>query len=62
VRGDERVHGHGIGLAIVRRIVERHRGGIHAEGRPGEGSTFVIRLPERQPAGQGGLAVPLSET
>lgn len=54
--------GTGIGLAIVRRIVERHRGGIHAEGRPGEGSTFVIRLPERQPAGQGGLAVPLSET
>ena len=53
--------GTGIGLAIVRRIVERHRGSIHAEGRPGEGATFVIRLPARQPAGTTGLAVPLSE-
>ena len=53
--------GTGIGLAIVRRIVERHRGNIHAEGRPGEGATFVIRLPARQPAGTTGLAVPLSE-
>lgn len=54
--------GTGIGLAIVRRIVERHRGEIRAEGRPGEGSTFIVRLPGRQPAGRDGLAVPLTET
>ncbi|GGA66488.1 hypothetical protein GCM10011521_00750 [Arenimonas soli] len=53
--------GTGIGLAIVRRIVERHRGAIQAQGRPGEGASFVIRLPARQPAGTDGLAVPLSE-
>ncbi len=53
--------GTGIGLAIVRRIVERHRGTIHAEGRPGEGSTFIVHLPERQPPEPSGLAVPLSE-
>ena len=54
--------GTGIGLAIVRRIAERHRGTIHAEGRPGEGATFTLLLPARQPedpvdapAGQGGL-------
>ena len=40
--------GTGIGLAIVRRIVERHRGTVRAEGRPGEGACFVIQLPEMQ--------------
>ncbi|WP_295364339.1 PAS domain S-box protein [Arenimonas sp.] len=56
----QQYQGTGIGLAIVRRIVERHRGSIEAEGRPGEGAVFTLRLPERQP-GDGGevLAVPL---
>lgn len=52
--------GTGIGLAIVRRIVERHRGTIQAQGRPGEGATFLIWLPEQQPADAGGVAIPLS--
>jgi signal transduction histidine kinase len=37
--------GTGMGLAICRRIVERHGGEIEAFGKPGEGSSFVMRIP-----------------
>jgi len=42
--------GTGIGLAIVRRIVERHGGTIRAEGRSGEGARFIVTLPARAAA------------
>ncbi|HEY1089411.1 MAG TPA: ATP-binding protein [Archangium sp.] len=40
-----RGQGTGLGLSVSRSIVEAHRGQIRAEGAPGAGATFIIRLP-----------------
>jgi signal transduction histidine kinase len=37
--------GTGLGLAVVKRIVEAHRGEIRVESRPGAGTTFTLHLP-----------------
>jgi PAS domain S-box-containing protein len=37
--------GTGIGLAIVRRIVERHGGSVSAEAQAGQGASFIVMLP-----------------
>jgi len=37
--------GSGIGLAIVKRIMDMHRGKIDVTSIPGQGSTFIISLP-----------------
>jgi signal transduction histidine kinase len=37
--------GTGLGMAIVRRIVEDHGGAIDVESKPGEGTTVTILLP-----------------
>ncbi len=54
----ERLHGRGsyegtgMGLAICRKVVERHGGEIKAQSAAGQGATFVVALPVQQPRTQ----------
>src|SRR5207249_11509511 len=42
---DRAVGGTGVGLAVVKRIVEAHEGSVAVESRPGAGSCLTVRLP-----------------
>ena len=41
----QQVHGNGLGLSLVKGIVEAHGGRIEARSVPGEGATFTVTLP-----------------
>jgi PAS domain S-box-containing protein len=48
LHGRSEYEGTGVGLAVCRRITDRHSGTISAHSKPGEGATFVVRLPVHQ--------------
>jgi PAS domain S-box-containing protein len=49
LHGRSEYEGTGVGLAVCRRITDRHGGIITATSKPGQGSTFVVILPMQQP-------------
>jgi signal transduction histidine kinase len=48
-QGRTKRSGTGLGLALVKAIVDHHRGTVTVESVKGEGSTFIIRLPTIAP-------------
>lgn len=48
LNGRDEYEGTGIGLAIAKKIVEKHNGSITAASQPDEGATFIVTLPLKQ--------------
>jgi light-regulated signal transduction histidine kinase (bacteriophytochrome) len=48
LHGRSEYEGTGVGLAVCRRIVDRHGGTITATSKTGEGATFIVALPVHQ--------------
>ena len=43
--GARGIHGSGLGLALVRAIIQRHDGSVGLRSRTGAGTVFTVRLP-----------------
>jgi light-regulated signal transduction histidine kinase (bacteriophytochrome) len=54
LHGRHEYEGTGIGLAVCRKIVDRHNGILTATSKLGEGSKFILTLPEKQKNGDAG--------
>jgi signal transduction histidine kinase len=48
---ERQVHGNGLGLSLVKRIIEAHGGRVAVTSTPGEGATFVVYLPAAPESG-----------
>ena len=51
LHGRDAYEGTGMGMAICRKVVERHNGDITAKSTLGRGATFIVTLPAKQPKG-----------
>lgn len=54
LHGAESYEGSGVGLSIVKRIVQRHGGQIRVEASPGQGATFYFTLGGAETGAEGG--------
>jgi len=46
---DAQVQGSGLGLSLVRQVIEAHGGRVSVDSSPGKGSTFILHLPVTEP-------------